>query len=219
MMSQELINGVWVETDLFGKPIHPIVNSPAAVADPAVAATSPAAGDLPVAVPPVAASGIRKLYEQSVFNAWSAYDAEVRQIYASYTDAFELGKVQKNDATFNWKNTSLVKAWEKRDAILRDLWSKYQATGDPGLELKAVIIRAIHFQPVQYTPQADNGSYLVKKIVTRNAHDCYLEIEAFIKTSGLYCLKIHDGFLVLISDNDPGYRQLFTVSPLDAVRS
>jgi len=60
-------------------------------------------------------TAVRDLYEQSVFNAWKSYDDEVRQIYASYSDAFELGKVEKDDKTFNWKNTSLVKAWEKRD--------------------------------------------------------------------------------------------------------
>ena len=39
-------------------------------------------------------TAIRDLYEQSVFNAWKSYDDEVRQIYASYTDAFELGRVE-----------------------------------------------------------------------------------------------------------------------------
>jgi len=163
-------------------------------------------------------TAIRDLYEQSVFNAWKSYDDEVRQIYASYSDAFELGKVEKDDKTFQWKNTSLVKAWEKRDKVLKDLWARYQPAGDGGLELKAVIIRAVRVQPCVYIPQTDIGAYLVKKITARNAHACYEEIEALIKSTGLYCLKIHDGFLVLITDNDPLQSILFTLSPLEAVK-
>jgi len=82
-----------------------------------------------------------------------------------------------------------------------------------------VIIRAVKIQPCVYTPQTDAGSYLVKKITTRNSHDCYLEIEAFIKTAGLYCLKIHDGFLVLIADDDELQSKLFTLSPLESVKA
>lgn len=164
-------------------------------------------------------TAIRELYEQSVFNAWKSYDDEVRQIYASYTDAFELGKVEKDDKTFHWKNTSLVKAWEKRDKVLKELWSRYQSTKDGGLELKPVIIRAVRAQPCVYIPQTDNGAYLVKKIISRNPHACYDEIEAYIKPTGLYTLKVHDGFLVLIADNDDLQSELFTLSPLEAVKS
>jgi hypothetical protein len=213
-MPEKNINGVWVEVDWND---NPIVKSPAAVADPPAAAVPAAAPIAPAAVIK-SASVVRDLYCRSVFNAWSAYDAEVRQIYQSYSDAFELGRVQKNDATFNWKNISLVKAWEKRDAILKDLWIKYQACEPGQSELKAVIVRAVHVSPSVYTPQTDAGSYLVKKITTRKSHDCYLEIEAFIKTAGLYTLKVHDGFLVLIADDDELQSKLFTTSPLDSVR-
>jgi hypothetical protein len=78
---------------------------------------------------------VRELYEEAVYKAWKAYDDEVKQIYQSYTDAFELGRVEKDDKTFQWKNVSLVKAWEKRDQNLKTLWNKYQATNDGGLEL------------------------------------------------------------------------------------
>jgi len=163
-------------------------------------------------------TAIRDLYEQSVFNAWKSYDDEVRQIYASYTDAFELGRVEKDDKTFQWKNVSLVKAWEKRDKVLKDLWTRYQATNDHGLELKAIIVRAVRVQPCVYIPQTDSGSYLVKKINCRSPHACYEEIENYFKPACLYTLKIHDGFLVLIADDDVQQSTLFTLSPLEAVK-
>ena len=98
-------------------------------------------------------TAVRELYEEAVYKAWKAYDDEVKQIYQSYTDAFELGRVEKDDKTFHWKNMSLVKAWEKRDQNLKTLWEKYQATNDNGPELKSIIIRAVKVAPCDYIPQ------------------------------------------------------------------
>ena len=89
-----LVNGRWVLDNgdilLMNEPVKADKVVPAVVGTPplaAVAAAPPVA--VPVAAAPIApaavvksASAARDLYCQSVFNAWSAYDAEVRQIYS-----------------------------------------------------------------------------------------------------------------------------------------
>ncbi len=162
---------------------------------------------------------VRELYEDAVYKVWKSYNDEVIQIYQQYSDAYELGRVEKDDATFQHKNICLVKAWEKRDQNLRELWTRYAATGDNGPELKATIIRAVRVAPCVYIPQTEFGSYMTSNIKTRNPHACYIEIERVLQSSGLRCFKIHDGFLVLASDDEIIKSALFTVSPLDVVKS
>jgi hypothetical protein len=84
--------------------------------------------------------------------------------------------------------------------------------------VKAVIIRAVRVEPCVYIPQTDIGSYMRAIIRTRNAHNCYFEIDKYIKPMGLYSFKVHDGYLVLITDDDPLYITLFTVSPIEQVK-
>jgi hypothetical protein len=55
-------------------------------------------------------------------------------------------------------------------------------------------------------------------IRTRNPHKCYEEIEKHVRSTGLYSFKVHDGYLVLITDDDPVYSKLFTVSPLEQAK-
>jgi hypothetical protein len=163
-------------------------------------------------------SAIRELYEQSVCNAWVNYDDEVKRVMQSYQDAFTLGRIEQNDKTFQWRNTQFVKAGDTRDEALRTLWIKYQSTNDGGQELKAIILHVLKAAPGTWIPQTDDGRFMVKPIKTRNSHFGYMELEDIIKPTGLFYRKMHHGFLVLISDDDPLQRQLFTLAPSEAIK-
>jgi len=164
-------------------------------------------------------TAIRELYEEAVYKAWKAYDDEIVQISRAYQEAFELGRVERDDKTFAWKNTAMAKAWQKLDENLKSLWSRYLATKDGGLELKAIIIHGVKVSPCVYIPQTDSGSYMIAKINTRNLHACYIEVEKVIKPSGLYCFKMHNGYLVLVADDDPLLSKLFTLPPYEVAKA
>jgi len=197
-----LIDGVYLETDFYGKPIQPA----AAVADPPAVDPGPAVK-----------SPVRKMYESQVYLIWHTYSDELDQISINYSDALTLGKVERNDKLRLWHNTAEIKAFEKRDKNLAIAYKNYLAAED-GQELKAVIVHSQTIGSCQWIPQTDSGQFFKAKILERNQHAVYVAVGNFVKKMAgeqLYHFKAHAGYIVLIADDDPLQSVLFSVSPYD----